>query len=188
QAAQQKYGPIEKIYADVGNLGKMIVQSLIREYGFPLERADKREKYDYIELLNSAFARGEVLIIEGTPLEIQLLTNAWDLRDESKGNRDDLARRGKLREDDSIPNDSTDALLYLYRGSLHHFGWKQQEAAPEPGTPEYLKKWERAQLEKARAQLRAEANPPPNRLPRAPAFIQRALTHKWRAPVNPYGN
>lgn len=185
QMAQAKYGPIEKIYADVGNLGKMVVETLIREYGFPLERADKREKYDHIELLNAAFARGEVQIIEGTQLEIQLLTNCWDLRDETKGNRDSLARRGKLREDDSIPNDSTDALLYLFRGSLHHFGWVHTAPEPEYGTPLWRVAWEKKQL----AAARREFSPRPdarvtNALPRAPTFLRRALTRqRWSPPT-----
>lgn len=181
--AQKKYGPIEKIYADVGNLGKMIVETLVREHGFPLERADKREKYDHIELLNAAFSRGEVQIIEGTTLETQLLSNCWDLRDEAKGTRDDLARRGKLREDDSIPNDSTDAMLYLFRGSLHHFGWKAKAPAPEYGTPEWRKAWERAQLDAAR---RSERPPlrQTNQLPRPPAHLRHALTRqKWSPPT-----
>lgn len=181
--AQQKYGPLEKIYADVGNLGKMIVETLVREYGFPLEKADKREKYDHIELLNSAFARGEVLIIPGTQLETQLRTNCWDLRDETKGNKDSLARRGKLREDDSIPNDSTDALLYLFRGSLHHFGWTQTEPIPEPGTPEWVKARQKAELAKARAEFNKPVDKRLGSLPRGPSFVQRALqVHGWSPP------
>lgn len=185
QGAIATYGPIERIYADVGNLGKMIVETLIREYGFPLEKADKREKYDHIELLNAAFSRGEVLIIEKTPLENQLLTNAWDLRDEAKGKRDDLARRGKLREDDAIPNDSTDALLYLFRGSLHRFGWTAKEPTPEPGTPEWRKIWERKQLEAARREFAAQGKEKiTNQLPRAPSFLRRALQWaRWTPPV-----
>lgn len=183
-AAQAKYGPIERIYADVGNLGKMVVQTLINEHGFPIERADKREKYDHIELLNAAFARGEVLIIEGTVLENQLLTNCWDLRDESKGTKDYLARRGKLREDDSVPNDSTDALLYLFRGSLHHFRWASATAEPEPGTPEWRKQWERKQLEAARREFAKPGRQFTNALPRSPHFIRRALTRTpWLPPT-----
>jgi hypothetical protein len=185
QMAQAKYGPIEKIYADVGNLGKMVVETLIAEYGFPLEKADKREKYDYIELLNAAFSRGEVLIVEGTQLELQLLTDAWDLRDETKGNRDSLARRGKLREDDSIPNDSADALLYLFRGSLHHFGWTAQADEPTPGTPAWVKAWEKKQLAQARAEEQPKRGQYFNDLPRAPAFVQRALTrNRWQDPTS----
>lgn len=186
QMAQAKYGPLEKIYADVGNLGKMVVETLIREYGFPLERADKREKYDYIELLNAAFARGEVLVIPNTQVETQLLTNCWDLRDETKGNRDSLARRGKLREDDSIPNDSTDALLYLFRGSLHHFGWTQQPTELEPGTPEWVSALAKRQLAAARAEIKRNEQMHgrvSNELPKAPPFLRRALTRqRWSPP------
>jgi hypothetical protein len=181
--AQAKYGPIERIYADVGNLGKMVVETLIREYGFPLERADKREKYDHIELLNAAFAKGEVLIVPNTQLEVQLLTNCWDLRDEAKGTRDSLARRGKLREDDSIPNDSTDALLYLFRGSLHHFGWTQAPATPEPGSPEWRHAWEKAQLAAARREFVQTDARVTNALPKPPTFLRRALTRNpWSPP------
>lgn len=191
QAAISKYGPIEKIYADVGNLGKMVVETLIREYGFPLERADKREKFDHIELLNAAFSRGEVLIIEQTVVEHQLLTNAWDLRDDADGDDGEdtktrLARAGRLREDDAIPNDSTDALLYCFRGSLHHFAWRiQSEDTPTPGTPEWIKRWEKAQLAKARAEVRKELEQgkPSYTLPRAPSFVQRALKHRWSLPT-----
>jgi hypothetical protein len=53
---QDKYGPFEKVFADMGNLGKMIVRTLVEQHGFPLEKADKREKYDFIELLNGGFS------------------------------------------------------------------------------------------------------------------------------------
>lgn len=180
---QAKYGRLEKIYADVGNLGKMVVESLVREHGFPIEKADKREKYDHIELLNGAFARGEVQVIPNTPLEVQLLTNSWKLPDEKPETITDLARRGKLREDDAVPNDSTDALLYLYRGSLHHFAWKAPEPELAPDSPEYVKKWEQQQLALARAEHRGvgRLDPLP---PDTPGFIRRALGQKWTSPRN----
>lgn len=175
--AQARFGTIERIYADVGNLGKMVVETLVREHGFPIERAEKREKQDYIELLNSAFARGEIKIIQNTPLEVQLLTNAWRLPDEKPETLADLARRGKLREDDAIPNDSTDALLYLYRGSLHHFGIRVAMDEPVPGSPEAISKWERDQLAQARARFASEKRGEYRfDLPRAPAVVRRALT------------
>lgn len=183
--AQERFGRIERIYADVGNLGKMVVESLARDHGFPIERADKREKQDHIELLNSAFARGEIQIIENTPLEFQLLTNAWRLPDEKPETFNDLARRGKLREDDAIPNDSTDALLYLYRGSLHHFGIAQPTDEPVYGSPQWQVKWEKEQLAKARAKFAADAKAThygTNSLPRPPSFLRRALTAQWTYP------
>lgn len=170
--AQETYGTIEKIYADTGNLGKMVIKSLERS-GFPIEAAEKREKYDFIELLNSAFTRGEVKIIPGTVLEDQLLTDAWDLE---KGTREELARLGRLREDDAIPNDSVDAFLYLYRGSLHRFGVAKKVPAPQVGTPDWVRAYERDQL--ARARLPSQTD----RLviDRAPNAVRNALAHDQR--------
>lgn len=155
--AQSRFGTIEKIFADKGNLGKMIVESLVRDYGFPIEAADKREKLDHIELLNAAFTRGEVKIIEGTTLEQQLLTNAWDL---DEGTREELGRLGRLREDKNIPNDSTDALLYLYRGSLHHFQMPAEARTPEVGTREWYALRAKDELARARKMAVAESSSP----------------------------
>lgn len=171
RAAYDKYGSLEKLYVDGSGLGKMICAGLARK-GHPVEIAEKREKNDHIELLNSAFARGEVQIIEKTELENQLLTNAWDL---DKGAKDELARLGRLREDDSIPNDCVDAFLYLFRGSLHKFGHADTPDAPLPGTPEWVRVWEREQLRRARQPSPDRAT---NNLGRAPTFVRSALSSK----------
>jgi hypothetical protein len=166
--AFDRFGTIEKIFADTGNLAKMVVETLARR-GFPIEAAERREKYDFIELVNSAFTRGEIKIIERTILEEQLLADAWDL---SKGTREELARQGRLREDDAIPNDSADAFLYMFRGSLHQFGTTALADEPLPGTPEWVTAWERKQLAAARTH-----NPQSilGGLPRAPNFVRKAL-------------
>ncbi len=185
--AQARFGNIEKIYADAGNLGKTIVNTLIAEYGFPLELAEKREKNDYIELINAAFAQGELLIIEGheynaeAKLEEQLLTNVWDLGDEEKTT---LARLGKLREDDSIPNDSTDALVYGFRGALHHFGYAEAPPELEYGTPAWIAQWERKQLAAARRAPRADERLGGNALPKAPLRVRQAMRkqERWTTP------
>lgn len=175
--ATARFGTIEMIYADAGNLGTMVVNSLAAK-GFPIVRAEKREKFDHIELVNSAFVRGEIKIIEGTTLEHQLLTNAWDLKD---GNRDELARVGRLREDDSIPNDSTDAFLYCYRGSLHRFGTPAAPPGPPYMSPEWVVAWEKEQLRRVRASFQ---KPMDDRLGNnfrdAPHFVKRALMKQDR--------
>ena len=191
--AKARFGHIEKIYADVGNLGKMVVRTLIRDHGFPLEAADKREKNDYIELVNAAFASGEIKVLpkpagseeDEYVLEEQLSRNAWDLRD---GTKEELARLGRLREDRDIPNDTTDAFLYAFRGSLHHFGQKADEEEPLPGSPEAVRLWEKRQLAAARAEIKKEQQQQrnANNLPRQPSFVQRALSrsHAWNALAN----
>lgn len=180
--AQEKYGRLEVIFADTGNLGVTIAKTLVTQYGLPVERADKREKLDYIELLNGALARGEVKIIENTLLEAQLLTNAWKLDDEDEEEILELARRGKLKEDDAIPNDSADALLYLYRGSLHHFGDPAQEEKLDPQSPEAIKKMLKAELQRYRAHLRSLDSKQHSAMDKAPRFAKRAMRTPWIPP------
>jgi hypothetical protein len=194
QEAIDTYGPMERIFADGGNLGITIVKTLQLEYGFPIEKADKREKLDYIELLNGGFDRGEVLVIEREPetgkqtmLDRQLLTNAWRLGDEDEDEILELARLGKLKEDPNIPNDSTDAFLYLYRGSLHHFGVPSEEETLEPGSPEAIKRWEKDQLRKARASFANDVKRKfsSNGFESAPSFVRRALERTSWIPSTP---
>ncbi len=184
RAAEKKFGRIEMIYADTGNLGKSMVEELSRDHGLPIEAAKKREKLDYIELLNSAFSLNEVLIIPGTTLETQLLTNAWDLGDEdhdviSGGTsaKEKAGRLGVLVEDKSIPNDSTDALLYLFRGSLHRFGKPKKIAQATIGTAEHFKAWEAEQLAEARKAyaIASDARLGSSKFTNAPRGIQRVL-------------
>jgi len=182
----------EVVYVDGGNYGKAVGEEFMQSYGIPVEFAKKREKLDYIELLNSSFTLGEILIIPGTALETQLLTNSWDIdeTDESAlptfsdgtkmSAKDNMARLGQLVEDDSIPNDSTDAFLYLFRGCMHRFGKKAEEAAAEVGSVEWLNAKELADWKAHAKQLRDEDASPrgvllKNKLPPAPPGIMRAL-------------
>jgi hypothetical protein len=184
--ASERFGVIEVIYADAGNLGTMVVQTLA-QMGFPIEKAEKREKFDHIELLNSALARGEIKIIPSeialadgwkSTLEEQLLTDAWDLE---KGTREELARAGRLREDESIPNDTTDAFLYLYRGSLHRFRPPTPEKQPEYLSPEWIAARQKEELRKAREGYRKAADAKlGNNFRDAPHFIKRALAKRDR--------
>lgn len=195
---QDKYGVFEKIFADMGNLGTMIVRTLVEQHGFPLEKADKREKYDFIELLNGGFSRGEVLIIEAdvarslghttSQLEEQLITSAWDLgkfEDASDpAKKLQLARLGRLREDKNVPNDSSDAFVYLYRGSLHHFGLDKTVDQPAFGTPEWDKKRQVDELATYREKLRradaAKGKFAGSMTANAPSFVKAALRHGSR--------
>jgi Terminase large subunit, T4likevirus-type, N-terminal len=180
-AAQERFGTIEALFADAANLGLTICTELAQA-GLPIIKADKREKNDYLELTNGAFARGELKIIPETPLEIQLLTNAWDLGD---GTVEELARMKKLVEDKSVPNDLTDALLYMYRGSLHLFGAPPKEDMPVPGSPDAVKAWEREQLRKARLEAQSAERADKNLYTRAPKRVQAALRRppKWKSPI-----
>ncbi len=165
KAAAARFGNISRIYADAAGLGEPMVVEMQRDYGLPIEKSKKREKNSYIEQLNSAFSLGEVLVIPTDPdtgrqttLEIQLLTNAWDLDNGAEdaalklSAKENMGRLGKLVEDKNIPNDSTDALLYLFRGSLHRFGGTRKQAEVTPGTVEWLATWEARELKRMRAE------------------------------------
>lgn len=183
---------LEMIYADVGNLGKAMAEELVRDYHIPIERAQKREKLDYIEQLNSAFSLGEVLIIPGTTLETQLLTNAWDIEETDEdsmpsysdgtrmSSKENMGRLGILVEDESIPNDSTDALLYLFRGCLYRFGKPVEEAQLEVGSQAYHDAQEAKELAEFRKQIaeqdkRKAPGPVDNALPEIPSGLMAAL-------------
>lgn len=177
---EQRFGVLEQIYADTGNLGKMVVEQLVKDHGFPIERADKREKFDHIELLKDALSSGAMKIIPDTELEIQLLTNAWKCQSNKREVIEDLARRGKLREDDAIPNDLTDALLYMFRGSQHLN--EMRTPVPEelePGSRE----WERALYKRDLARLRAQESSRYNPITRAPLVVRNAMRNTWTIPT-----
>lgn len=190
--AQRKFGTIEAIYADMANLGVAMCTELIQDYQLPLEKADKRNKNDYIELINSAFSLGEILIIPGTTLETQLLTNAWDIDEEYErkdmSTKENMARMSKLVEDKSIPNDSTDALVYLYRGSLHRFGKTKKEEKLTVGTEEWAKAKEKRALAKFRESLVTQAKDKRlgrNALPPMPPGLRRQAFERkiWDRPT-----
>lgn len=183
--AEAKFGLIDAIYADAGNLGVTFCEELLKR-GYPIVKSKKREKLDYIELLNGGFESGEVMVIEGTRLEEQLLTVAWELGDEDEDEIAELARLGKLVEDDNIPNDFTDALLYMFRGSYHQYRVMQEKAPPKEGSVEWRKKWEKEQLAKARRELAKEATAKAagrSLTNTAPGFVRRALKEKWTIPT-----
>lgn len=190
--AERRFGiRLERIVVDTGNLGRTIAAQLQEEYGLPIERAEKREKFDHIELLNEGFSRGEIKIIPGTTLEKQLITNEWLLRDLSFA---EAVKIGRLVEDKQIPNHCTDALLYLYRAAMHHYGTMAAPPPPVPGTEQWVKVWEKEQLQRARREaaltplekaLSANSNRP------MPLGVRAALTperKRWKTTSTAYVN
>lgn len=148
EEAARRFGTPTAIVGDAGALGKLVVESLNAMYGIPIVKADKHEKNDHIELLNSDFHAGRIKVIQGTELENELCRLQWDL---SKDSKQRLIRTGRLREDPKCPNHLCDAFLYLWRFSYHYFS-RPAHHGPEPGTSE----WYEAQEEEAvrRASMR----------------------------------
>lgn len=164
------FGYPEVIVADAGALGKTIVETL-NGRGLSIIAAEKREKYDYIELVNSDFLSSKIRIIENSDLDDEMSILQWDLeKARGKGiggsENDDqsvnpekkyLVRTGKLREDPSCANHLCDAFLYLWRYSNHYWA-EPVNAHLEVGTPEYYQARENARLAEIRKERRLETN------------------------------
>ena len=129
---------IEAMVADVGNLSKMVVETLNQQYGYLIEPAQKTEKNDHIELLNSDLQAGTLKILPNTETYSEMHRLQWDLRGMTK---EQAVRRGKLREDSAFANHLCDALLYTWRFSYHHFTRKKQEEIAV-NSPQYYQEWE----------------------------------------------
>lgn len=153
-----RFGRPELIAVDTGgSMAKSFAETLIQRYGLPVVAAKKTEKFDYIELMNSDFAMGRIKIIPGSNLEEQLESVQFDL---SKGAREELAHKGKLKEDPACPNDVTDAFLYMWRECHHHFSKAPGDTGPPVGSIEWWEEREKkaysaactqAQLDKKRS-------------------------------------
>lgn len=130
---QAKYGEFAAMVGDRGGLGKMILATLDGQYGIHIEAADKQEKRDYIELLNSDLVSQRLWVLAGSNLEQQALTAQWD-------------ETGK-RVDDSTPDHAIDASLYIWRYCYHHFARHRQVQLAE-GSPEYFRAQMLAEMEK----------------------------------------
>ena len=141
------YGEPDVIVGDKGSLGGVLyLQELQSRFGLSIIEAEKREKYDHIELLNSDFYSGRVYIIAKSDLDHELCGLQWDLSKDSKAR---LTRTGKLKEDPSCANHLCDAFLYLWRYCYHY--WSVPEAPTvERGTVEWFKEKERLSIEKLR--------------------------------------
>ncbi len=107
----ERYNP-DVIIADRGGLGKMIVNTLNNQYGLPVEAAEKSEKRDHIELLNSDLMHGRCRIYKGSRLATQMATLCWD-------------EKNPKIEDRDTPNHAADAFCYIWRYAYHHFSRKK---------------------------------------------------------------
>lgn len=144
----KEYGQPEVVVGDKGALGKMIVETLNQRHSLGIIPAEKKDKYDHIEFVNSDFTSGKIKIILGSFLDHELCGLQWQL-DKDKAI---LIRTGRLKEDPSCANNLCDAFLYSWRYAYHYWA----KAAPtlvEPGTPDWWKMKEKEELEKYRARL-----------------------------------
>jgi hypothetical protein len=131
------FGEFEIMIGDQGGLGKTLLATLAEQYGLSVIPAEKREKLDHIELLNSDLVSGRCKILEDSLLAEEMRVLQFD----STG----------VREHPGCANHACDAFLYLWRWAYHHFHGKKAEE-PEKGTPEWNKAEDKRQFDRAVAQ------------------------------------
>jgi hypothetical protein len=125
--------PISTVVIDGSN--KQAVEEMRRRHAIHLIPADKKEKSDFIELMNAELIQGAIKLhavgcsalsprMEGVPLSERrgLIEEMQSLLWESKAGKITYPRKEK----DGLPNHACDAALYAWRHSYQY----QSEAAP----------------------------------------------------------
>jgi hypothetical protein len=131
--------PDTQIVVDYGGLGTGYLAEFERRWGLPVIKAEKKNKLGYRKLMNGAFERGELILLDGqnAQLEKELTTLVWD----ESGT--DVAK--------SLADHISDALLYSYRRA-RAYAFEAEEQKPRHGTPEYwaaeADRLERADIER----------------------------------------
>lgn len=148
------YGEPEIVVADSSN--KLVIETMNQRYGWGIVPAERKDKFDHIELLNSDFHAGRIKLVQGCELEREMLALQWDL---SKDTKAQLAKTGKLREDSSQPNHLCDAFLYLWRYA-YHFWSSPIDQGPPAGTPAWYEEQEALAIERAITRKKALLSDP----------------------------
>ncbi|MCE5317146.1 MAG: hypothetical protein LLG04_07265 [Parachlamydia sp.] len=112
-----KYHPMA-IVGDTGGLGKAIIEELNQRHALYIKPAEKKNKREYVELINSDFLEGKVLLdshLIGLITELQKIQWTADRKEFDK----------------RIHTHRADALLYGWRECLHYLS-NPKETKPSP--------------------------------------------------------
>lgn len=77
KATHDKFGSFDAMVADAGGLGKTLVATLGEQYGYNFIAADKKEKHDHIELLNSDLISAKVKLNPDSHLVSEMRILQW---------------------------------------------------------------------------------------------------------------
>lgn len=67
----EKFGTIDAMVADMGHGGsKMLIEGINQRYGILIQPAERRDKHDHIEMLNSDFHSGRIRLIPNSDLAL----------------------------------------------------------------------------------------------------------------------
>lgn len=130
-----KIKALDKVYdfsmMVVDGANKQAVEEMRNRHGLPLISADKTGKADFIEMMNSDFIQGNMVLVDSTTatLQAEMETLVWDEK---------LKREtGKREEHPACPNHNHDALLYIWRHS-YNYAAREEVKKPKKGTPEAI--------------------------------------------------
>lgn len=134
----------------VDGANKQAVEEIRRRHGLPLIAADKREKAEFIDILNDAFITRRLMVRKGTldepcceELRDQAAHLSWDEK---------WFKRKIRKEDPHAPNDRLDAMLYAYRLAYAYLS-EEIKAEPERGSDEWRKQEEREMIERTERRI-----------------------------------
>ncbi len=111
---EREHGKFQRIVADCGGLGLMIVEELNKRYSLNIYKAEKTAKLSYIQLMNGEFQAGRIRVLDGEGTktyleEIALLE--WDSNNLAKG---------RFIEHRERENHCADSALYAWRECRHY--------------------------------------------------------------------
>lgn len=145
EEVQEEFGEFSAMVGDSGGMGKMVIEELGSMYGIDMEAAEKTQKRDYIELVNSDLVEGRIKVKADSGISDEWTALLW--KDGDKGERD--------KENKSCANHLADSFLYSWRYCYHHF-FQDRVIQPEQGTPAYWEMISAQEIEKALARRRRE--------------------------------
>lgn len=108
---EKDWGTFEIMVGDRAGLGKMIFAELSEAHGIHIERTEKKEKEDLIELVNDDLDAGRVKIERGSKLAVEMASHKWNMKGQGNGI--------KRVESNETPNDTCDAFVYAFRWCEH---------------------------------------------------------------------
>lgn len=106
----------------VDGAGKQFVETLQNRFQVALHRAEKVQKKDFIELMNTDFLMGRINVFHNNclPLVKEWEGLVWD---------EDARKKGEWKEHRNKPNHAADAALYMWRW-CHHYANIPRVAPP----------------------------------------------------------
>lgn len=126
---EEEFGGFECMTGDRAGLGKMIFEEFATIHDIYIIRAEKGEKEDFVELINTDFDQGIICIKPYSKLAEQLLEHRF------------VIKNGRRRDSDETANDCCDAFVYAYR-YCEHKRWRPLPVKAKLYSDEYYQELE----------------------------------------------